>query len=297
MPTCRSAPPLPGSCPARYGSVIIQLESQFCYRASFIATSKRSDSVTMCELLVDGWLVLIHGALQNKTTHSNGNVRRKQPSKGSSGNFLKRRYISGNIREWVKFLVHGFSHRHILTDSDRFCYGYSPHQPLPKVMGSIPSLHHVAHQHLCQLGPSHATLGFGYRAGLVARCRCHDVMGKRRKKIIEDVMAEFPCLVRLPGGSCCRASEILLHHLSHIWASRSLIDCLSMSWKNLCASTQHKTGSKIFNSHNSAPNFHQVKMPPMLGWFPLCGPHHLWWPRSHFARIYQPHRRVVPNIT
>ena len=183
------------------------------------------------------------------------------------------------------------------TYPNRFCYGYSPHQPLPKVMGSIPSLHHFAHQHLCQLGPSHATLGFGYRAGLVARCRCHDVMGKRRKKIIEDVMAEFPCLVRLPGGSCCRASEILLHHLSHIWASRSLIDCLSMSWKNLCASTQHKTGSKIFNSHNSAPNFHQVKMPPMLGWFPLCGPHHLWWPRSHFARIYQPHRRVVPNIT
>ena len=99
MPTCRSAPPLPGSCPARYGSVIIQLESQFCYRASSIAKSKRSDSVTMCELLVDGWLVLTHGALQNKTMHSNGNVRRKQPSKGSSGNFLKRRYISGNIRE------------------------------------------------------------------------------------------------------------------------------------------------------------------------------------------------------
>ena len=29
MPTCRSAPPLPGSCPACYGSVIIQLENQF----------------------------------------------------------------------------------------------------------------------------------------------------------------------------------------------------------------------------------------------------------------------------
>lgn len=49
-------------CPLRVGH---HSTSQFWYRASSIAKSNRSDSVTMCELLVDGWLVLTHGALQN----------------------------------------------------------------------------------------------------------------------------------------------------------------------------------------------------------------------------------------
>ena len=177
-------------CPLRVGHH--STRKPIFYRASSIAMSNRSDSV--------------------KQNHAFEWERSEKATiKRFKWQFSKKEIYIG---EWVKFLVHGFSHRHILTDSDRFWQRLFP-SSTATIGDGIPSLHHVAHQHLCQLGPSHATLGFGCRAGLVARCRCHG-------RVPWSDYSDYQGLVAVGH---CRVSEILLHHLSHIWASRSLIDC------------------------------------------------------------------------